>query len=379
MDSWLFCRPARVGQLAVISRGFCYLLIAQVPRVEQCLSARENFSSPQHHNHRRERPLETRFVGLQRDFPVQTVVFDVPCIPHDLTEGFQSICHMDSLADGVLIGKEMPGHGLIDHGNTERPGDVMITYKHFYSGAQGELGEARKEIGGELGVARELPGGNRFLRGRKPGNSLAAPSFCRSRLRGCSGKPRSDGRLAEEWGLTIAANHQLMKIGDQLIRAEMLRGPRYTSVKVVRDQQVTSMQYPPCGTYVFRYSLSSARGDWKAGKAYRAGMDFNNPLLPVSVADRISRKSLPPSRSFSALGTPNLVISAVKKSDLDSAILLRVYEIEGSQAETAVEFLGQKREFREVNLLEEDAGPAGQKLLKASPYAIKTLKLEINR
>jgi alpha-mannosidase len=182
-----------------------------------------------------------------------------------------------------------------------------------------------------------------------------------------------------EWGLTIAANHQLMKIGDQVIRAEMLRGPRYTSVKVVRDQQVTSMQYPPSGTYVFRYSLSSARGDWKAGKAYRAGMDFNNPLLPVSVADRISRKSLPPSRSFSALGAPNLVISAVKKSDLDSAILLRVYEIEGSQAETAVEFLGQKREFREVNLLEEDAGPAGQQLLKASPYAIKTIKLQLSR
>jgi len=170
-----------------------------------------------------------------------------------------------------------------------------------------------------------------------------------------------------------------MKIGDQLIRAEMLRGPRYTSVKVVRDQQVTSMQYPPSRTYVFRYSLSSARGDWKAGKAYRAGMDFNNPLLPVSVVDRISRKSLPPSRSFSALGAPNLVISAVKKSDLDSAILLRVYETEGSPAETEVTFLGQKREFREVNLLEEDAGPAGQQLLKASPYAIKTIKIQLSR
>ncbi len=182
-----------------------------------------------------------------------------------------------------------------------------------------------------------------------------------------------------EWGLTIAADHQLVKIEDGLIRAEMLRGPRYTSVKVVHDQQVTSMQYPPVGTYVFRYSLSAGRGDWKAVKAYRNGMNLNNPLLPVSVVDRISPKSLPPAQSFSAVSSGNLVISAIKKSDLDSTILWRAYEIEGSVAETTVEFLGQKREFREVNLLEEEAGPPGQRILKTGPYAIKTLKLKVSK
>lgn len=83
-----------------------------------------------------------------------------------------------------------------------------------------------------------------------------------------------------EWALMIAADHPLMKIDNGVIRAEMLRCPRYTSVKVVRDQQVTSMQYPPVGTYVFRYSISAARGDWRVGKAYRVGMDFSNPPPP---------------------------------------------------------------------------------------------------
>ncbi len=179
-----------------------------------------------------------------------------------------------------------------------------------------------------------------------------------------------------EWGLTIAADHQLMKIEDGLIRAEMLRGPRYTSVKVVRDQQVTSMQYPPAGTYVFRYSISAARGDWKAGKPYRIGMDLNNPLLPVSVVDRISSKPLPPSQSLASVDSPGLIISAIKKSDLDSSTLLRVYEIEGSPAETGINFLGQQRAFCEVNLLEEDAGPAGQRLLKAGPFAIRTVRIQ---
>ncbi len=181
------------------------------------------------------------------------------------------------------------------------------------------------------------------------------------------------------WGLTIAADHQLMKIGGSIIRAEMLRGPRYTSVKVVRGQQVTSMQYPPVGTYVFRYSLTASRGDWKSGKAYRTGLDFNNPLLPVSVVDRISSKSLPPSSSFLSLDAGNLVVSAVKKSDSGPAVLVRMYEIEGSSAETAVEFLGQRRGFREVNLLEEDAGPDGQTLLKAGPYQIKTIRLQASK
>jgi len=182
-----------------------------------------------------------------------------------------------------------------------------------------------------------------------------------------------------EWGLTIAANQQLLKIGEGLIRGEMLRGPRYTSVKVVRGQEVTSMQYPPAGTYVFRYSLSAARGDWKAAKAYRTGMDFNNPLQPVSVVDRLSSKSLPPTRSFGSFTADNLVLSAVKKADQDASILVRLYEIEGRAAETPAEFLGQKREFREVNLLEEDTGPAGQRLLKLGPCQIKTIKLQASR
>ncbi len=181
-----------------------------------------------------------------------------------------------------------------------------------------------------------------------------------------------------QWGLTIAANQQLVKIENGLIRAEMLRGPRYTSVKVVRGQDVTSMQYPPTGTYVFRYSLSAASLDWKTAKSYRSGMDFNNSLLPVSVVDRISTKSLPPTNSFASVSAQNVVISAVKKADRDGSLVLRLYEIEGSAAETAVEFLGQQRKFRELNLLEEETGAVAQDVLRASPHAIKTVRLQVD-
>jgi hypothetical protein len=80
------------------------------------------------------------------------------------------------------------------------------------------------------------------------------------------------------WGLTIAANHQQIRFEDGLIRAEMLRSTKFTSAKVVRGQDVASMNYPPPGRYVFRYSLSSAVGDWKASKAYRTGMAARLPF-----------------------------------------------------------------------------------------------------
>jgi alpha-mannosidase len=179
------------------------------------------------------------------------------------------------------------------------------------------------------------------------------------------------------WGLTLATDHQQIRLSEGVIRAEMLRGTRFTSVKVVRGDEVTSLHYPPPGVYVFRYSVSSAKGDWKAAKAYRTGINWNNPLLPVTVVDAISTKTLPPTHSFCSVSQDNLVISALKKADLGPSVLLRAYEIEGAPVETPVEFLGQKATFSEVNLLEEEVNSKPQEVLRCPPFGIKTIKLNL--
>ncbi len=182
---------------------------------------------------------------------------------------------------------------------------------------------------------------------------------------------------AADGGLTIATDHQQIRLEDDVICAEMVRGTRYVSVKVGRGDEITSMYYPPPGTYVFRYSLCSGPGDWKARKAYRSGIGWNNPLLPISVADEITGKSLPPTRSFCALKQDNLVLSALKKADLGPSILLRAYEIEGSPVQTPVEFLGRERRVRPVNLLEEQTGEIDQAAWRLKPYEIGTVRLSI--
>jgi len=181
---------------------------------------------------------------------------------------------------------------------------------------------------------------------------------------------------ASDGGLNIATDHQQIRLEDDVICAEMVRGTKYVSVKVGRGNEITSMYYPPAGTYVFRYSLSSGPGNWKTSKAYRSGIGWNNPLLPISVADEITGKSLPPTQSFCRFKQDNLVLSALKKADLGPSILLRAYEIEGSPVKTPVEFLGRLLKFNEVNLLEEETDGTSQKELLGGPYAIKTIKFD---
>lgn len=177
------------------------------------------------------------------------------------------------------------------------------------------------------------------------------------------------------WGVTLATDHQFVRLGNDLVRAEMVRGTRFTSVRVVRGADVTSLFYPPPGTYVFHYALTASGGDWKSAKAFRSGMALTNPLLPVSVVDTASRKSLPPTQSFLTVTADNLIVSAVKKADDGSGVVIRLYEIEGAPAQSTVQFLGQTRGFRETNLLEEGGTPPDQQLLQMRGGEIRTIRI----
>jgi len=180
-----------------------------------------------------------------------------------------------------------------------------------------------------------------------------------------------------EWGITISADHQLLTVTDTAIRAGMLRGTRFNPVNIVRDGKTVLLQQPPAGRYVYRYSFTSSRGNWVAGKSWRAGMDSNTPLIPVSAVNDLSQKSLPPQRSFCRLDGDNLVISALKKADRDSAIVLRVFEIAGTGVQSPLHFLDQDRSFRPVNMLEEDQRTGDQKVLSLKPYEICTVKVRV--
>lgn len=180
---------------------------------------------------------------------------------------------------------------------------------------------------------------------------------------------------SQGWGLTLAADHHQIKVTPGVLRAAMLRGTRFTSVRVVRNDVPGSLSYPLPGSYVFRYALTSGAGDWRAAKAYRTGAGVNKPLLAISVSDDITAKSLPPVNTFCSLTAENLVLSALKKADGEPGILVRLYEIEGAPASTEINFLGAARAIRQTNLLEEDTNTPAQRVLSVLPHQIRTVKL----
>jgi len=182
----------------------------------------------------------------------------------------------------------------------------------------------------------------------------------------------------KEWGFTVSADHNLIEVGNGAIRADMLRGTRFSPATTVQNGQPILDVRPPAGLYVFRYSITSANGDWSLAKSWRDGMAFSTQLIPVTSTDSLSEKLLPPEESFLSLNADNLVLTAMKKADDGGAIVLRAFEVQGTAAESSIQFLGQQHSFREANLLEEDLQTGDQKTLHIQPYEIDTLKLSIN-
>jgi len=180
-----------------------------------------------------------------------------------------------------------------------------------------------------------------------------------------------------QWGFTISADHNLIEVSDSAIRADMLRGTRFSPATKVRNGQQILDARPADGTYVFRYSFTSGKGDWSTGHSWRAGLAFSSPLIPVISVNPLSEKPLPPQDSFLSLQADNLVLTTIKKAEAGNAIVVRTFEIQGRTAESPILFLGQEQHFRQANLLEEDSSTAEQSKVHSQPYEINTAKLPI--
>jgi len=177
-----------------------------------------------------------------------------------------------------------------------------------------------------------------------------------------------------DWGLHIAADRQSLTLDDGVIRVGMMRGT-YCTQDLTRGKRTVLGRVPVPGTYIFRYSLCSGWGTWTTARSQRAGMSFSSPLVPVSDVDELSTKSLPPTQSFCSLEAESLIVTALKKAETDGGIILRAFETNGHEAQTTVEFLGLKRGFRTVNLLEEQAGAVDEAVWHLKPYEIGTVRL----
>ena len=128
-----------------------------------------------------------------------------------------------------------------------------------------------------------------------------------------------------------------------------------------------------------RYALAPHAGNWNDARVYRAGLEFNQPLIVRKAAAH--RGTLPASWGFADVSAPGVVTSALKPAR-DGSTVIRVYEADGRAVTNATLQLHAKiLGANEANLMED----TGHKLkvrkdaiqFDLHPFEIKTFKLRL--
>jgi alpha-mannosidase len=131
------------------------------------------------------------------------------------------------------------------------------------------------------------------------------------------------------------------------------------------------------GHHAFTYSLYPHGSGWRQALTVRRGYELNYPLLPIVGANHTG--SLPDARSFLDVREDNVVVTAVKKSEDDDAMVIRFYEWAGRGGDVHVRLPSAATKAETTNLMEHDAqalAPAGDEItVPVAPFEIKTVKV----
>ncbi|MGA2184705.1 MAG: alpha-mannosidase [Bryobacteraceae bacterium] len=181
---------------------------------------------------------------------------------------------------------------------------------------------------------------------------------------------------AERWVDLSDARHGFSLLNDckygydakgNVLRLSLLRSPDFPDPHA--DE----------GHHAFTYSLYPHGGGWREALTVRRGYELNYPLLPITVANHTG--SLPDARSFLDVREDNVVVTAVKKSEDDDALVIRFYEWAGRRGDVHLRLPEAPTRAEETDLMER---PDGHSLtaqreitVPVAPFEIKTVKVSL--
>jgi alpha-mannosidase len=131
--------------------------------------------------------------------------------------------------------------------------------------------------------------------------------------------------------------------------------------------------------YTLDYGLVPHTGDWRASTPWRAGLEFNNPLITRMIAPH--RGILPARWGILEVSNEAVVTSALKPGK-DGTAVLRVYEASGQPARgVSVSLKAHITDVREANLVEDPGAPLSAKAdgftFYLRPFEIRTFRFRI--
>jgi alpha-mannosidase len=132
------------------------------------------------------------------------------------------------------------------------------------------------------------------------------------------------------------------------------------------------------GQHRFTYSLYPHRGTWQEARTPFRGYELNEKLSVLELSKH--QGSLPPGYAFVQVEPNNVIVTALKKSEADSALILRFYEWAGKETNVRLKLAETVRSAEETNLMEQSIKSvpiqAGSVVdIHTNPYEIKTVKL----
>lgn len=124
------------------------------------------------------------------------------------------------------------------------------------------------------------------------------------------------------------------------------------------------------GIHEFKYSFYPHEGGFKAETVTVNGYLFNYPVQVIK-----GEVDIP---VLVNVAQPNIIIESIKPcEDVEKAIIIRMYESEGSHTKTEISYHNEVKEIVETDLLERDLATQGNtKEVEFSAYQIRTFKLK---
>ncbi|MDO8685011.1 MAG: glycoside hydrolase family 38 C-terminal domain-containing protein, partial [Armatimonadota bacterium] len=153
---------------------------------------------------------------------------------------------------------------------------------------------------------------------------------------------------------------EVMRSGDAIIALTLLRccGWLSTADLLTRDNgagpEIKTPDAQCLGKHTFRYAVLPHAGDWKKAQVWRHAHQHNVPLRPIITSVHPGRQ--PREKSFIRVEPANLIVSALKKSDRDGSLILRIYNTTGEDATASIKVGFPIKSGTLANLNEEPVG-----------------------
>ena len=132
------------------------------------------------------------------------------------------------------------------------------------------------------------------------------------------------------------------------------------------------------GPHEFTYSLYPHSGGWREALTVRQGYELNYKLFSLQTEKHEGQ--LAAEHSFVQMYPDNLILTAMKKAEDGSGVVLRFYEWAGREGDARLALPAEVESASETDLMERTTGPLsvqnGEVTVHTRPYEIKTIKVQ---